>query len=290
MEQSQNLQISAVKIKGQSVSTTVVLFAVGIGFGFLVFFGWGLVDYISHYSTPEPPPVDTSYPKLSADINDRVKIALTAENVLDPASLDSNFNNKLGGGNSPVAGNLSDVSASLVNNAPRLPPFRASAGITPSETVVTPGVSAPVQIQPNTVNSTQVVSALDRLNERNNQIRRGLAVTPITEIYDIDEVTPLGVVGDERRREVLFYSPVTKQTFSAPLGTKFRNGQLEGAAEEGNTVEGVRFRREDTGRMETRTWAKNSQGKTTDSADQPLLAKEPVYNPKQNRPKVSRKQ
>lgn len=290
--QNQNFQIQSVKVKGKSVSTGIILLAVGVAAAFAVFFGWGLIDYISNYSKGEAPPVDTSYPKLTADINEKVAVALNAENVQDPASLASNFNNQMSGGNnSVIAENIKlsiPSSPNTGSETPRLPPLSVKAKTFPTETVI--------PVNPNGNQNATVAfnnepqnSAVDRLNERNNQIRRGNQVSSLPEIYDIDDVTPLGVVGDQKKREVLFYSPVTKQTFSAPLGTRFRNGSLEDAAEDGNTVEGVRFRRDDTGSLETRIWAKNAQGKTADSSEQPVLAKEPVLNPT-NKPKQARRQ
>lgn len=268
------------------MSATLILFGAGIFATISIFVVWLGIDVWKNYSKGEPPPVDTSYPKLADDLNDRVNIALNAGNIQDPSALTSNFNDRLNGSNNfadQTKSNLPPMTTGI--DTPKLPPLSVKAKTFPD------GINpASVQnSQPTLVASNEVKSdAADRLNERYGQVRRGNDVQPLPQIYDIDEVTPLGVVGDQKRREVLFYSPVTKQTFSAPLGTKFRNGSLEDAAGDGNTVEGVRFRRDDNGNLETRSWARTAQGKTSDSSEQPVLAKEPVLNP--IKPRQARRQ
>lgn len=255
-----------------------VLTGAGILAALLVFAIGGISDFLSGRGD-QIVPEDTSYPRLAPDMDQNVGNALNAANVVEPASFGSNFNDLLGAGKSNVP--------TLSDNSPKsatLAPLSVKANTFPAERLNNPANN------PATTNSTTAVlpvesssTALDRLAERNNQIRRGnQTVAPLPEIYDIEEVTPLGVVGDRRKREVLFYSPVTKQTFSVPLGTRFRNGTLEDAAGDEQTVEGVRFRRQSDNSLQTKTWAtRDESNKTSDSASQqPILKKENVEVPR----------
>ena len=272
--------------KGGLVPTWIILPGVSVAAMLVLLVGGYIGEVVMRTQTPATVPVDTSYPKMGSDLKDRVTNALNPQNQqAEPlGDLSSNFEDKTTRGSqpdlnqpgtggfapSPVVGQLltKEVKKNAVN------PFGAG-GVLPvpinSGGQTTAGGNAPV------IAATSDV--VDRYNERNGQLRRGAAVEPVAQIYDIEDVTPIGVVGDTKRRDVMFYSPKTKQTFAVPLGTRFRNGVLQDASGSGNTVDGVRFRRDGSEVAETRAWGKSKEDKKSDSSDQPLIANESVLNP-----------
>lgn len=240
--------------------------------------GW-IIEVVTGANPPKEV-VDTSYPRLAEDLSGRVSGAFSPATEITPDSLlASNFQERQESSNS----NKSDLATEKNNviispsqkevTLSKVNPFSTN---NPVKLTVSP---TPVVNQNNeqniTVNQTDTV--VDRFNERNNQLRRGGNVSPVSEIYDIEDVTPIGVVGDTRSREVMFYSPATKQTFSVPLGTRFRNGVLEAPTGVGNTVDGVQFMN-NTGTTVTRNWG-NSSGGSKETVEQPVLQNNPVVKP-----------
>lgn len=129
-----------------------------------------------------------------------------------------------------------------------------------------------------------------RLERRQNSVRRGEKVEPLTEVYNIEDVEAIGVVGDSKNREVLFYSPKTKQSFAAPLGTKFRNGRLEDADVKDNILTGLNFKRDDNGQKVTKEIVVVPKAKKKNSVEQPLLTDENVMTPTRQNPQAAKRE
>lgn len=270
----------------------LITFAAAVVGVFLI--GWGYEAIASANNTP-PPPVDTSYPKMQQTLEAKVDAAVEPQTETNPGELSSNFDDKFGSGKnnpqpSPNAvpnGALNIPMPPVRNSVPKIEPSSTPFAMNgmPNANTLNPAT------QPNAQPAVPVKTetALDRFKERNADIRRGLPVKPIAEIYDVEDVKWLGVVG-AGRKELLFYSPVTGQTFSVPLTTRFRNGTLAEAPSQGNALEGVRFIK-DNGSYALLTLANSTDGKTADSpVERPMIANEPVLVPsRQERTKISRK-
>lgn len=232
---------------------------------------------------------DENYPRLESDLPEKVDIALSNTNAVTPSGLALFFDNKLttsGASPNVPATNplLSQPSASNISppiKAVSAAPLRNSSipyPVSPSEYPSQPGKATTGM--PDSPPMPSGEDASDRLEKRTFALRRGEAVAAVSEVYDIEDVTPVGVVGNSRSREVLFYSPATKQTFSAPLGAKFRNGTLEGASQNGNVIDGVRFKNDINGVVVTSLWSKG-KNKTPSAAsgDAPVLSNQPDLTP-----------
>ena len=263
----------------------LVLFASAVGCLILTFIVFLALDLVFNPTVATAAPVsDDNYPHLAADLPQKIDIALNNANADTPSGLALFFDNKL---TTTAAGSLPGQSVLPTNglNSISLPKGLSSQQIARSPSVPYPANPAPLsvnQVSPLSIQPSPVISstenAQNRLSERQKATRNGGVMAPVSEVYDIEDVTPVGVVGDSRTREVLFYSPVTKQTFSAPLGAKFRNGTLEGASQSGNVVDGVRFKRESSGEQITRLWSKG-KNKDIQTTDTPVLSDQPVMTP-----------
>lgn len=100
----------------------------------------------------------------------------------------------------------------------------------------------------------------NRVAQRDAQARRGESVAPLNEYFDIEDVSPLGAVGDSLGRQIMFYSPATKRTFAAALGTRFRDGTFIGV-----TDEGVKFLRAGDNAEIIKKWARSMSDKAAAS-------------------------
>ena len=250
------------------------------------FFGSDYFSAASAESIVAASPDD--YPHLSKDLPQRVQLALTNGNAETPSGLALFFDDKLspnqGKTNSPAG--ATELVINKPNPATTVP--RISLPIKP-EANFPPTGGYGQTMPPNNVPPVPAVETEDsqvRLERRQNNIRRGETVESLAQVYNIEDVEPIGVVGDSKKREVLFYSPTTKQTFAAPLGTKFRDGTLEDADVKDNILTGLNFRRDDNGQKLTREIGTIPKSKKKNSVEQPLLTDENVMTPTRQNPQV----
>jgi hypothetical protein len=227
---------------------------------------------------PIPTAAD-DYPRLAANLPERVQLALNNGNAETPSGLAMFFDDKLGN-NQASTNSATPTNAEVSINKPN-PNVTVPRINLP---VTDPSIPQPVETNQMTIAQTMPTpadteDAQTRLERRQNSVRRGETVGSMSEVYDIEDVEPIGVVGDSKRREVLFYSSKTKQTFSVPMGSKFRNGRLEDAEIRDNVVDGVNFRRDNDGQKQTRVWGKTPSNKKKNSIEQPVLTDQPVLNP-----------
>lgn len=219
---------------------------------------------------------DDNYPRLAADLPDRVDMALNNQNLSAPSGLLMLFDSKLNSTGSAGAA----PAASVFNQIqPRPLPSGFGGGGYPNRGALPSAFPTPVplpgsnpsasidSLYPNSSAPATVAAAvLERLKERQNAVRRNESVPAIWEAYDIEDVVPMGVVGDEKSRDVGFYSPTTKQRFSAPIGARFNNGTLVGAAQKGGDLVGIRFRKAATGETFVRMFTRSAKGKEAEES------------------------
>lgn len=72
-----------------------------------------------------------------------------------------------------------------------------------------------------------------RLAARDADRRQGRTVRPLAFYLSYKDVLPLGIVGNSDRRDVLFFSLSTTQTFAAQPGTRFFDAQLVSVSDDG---------------------------------------------------------
>lgn len=109
----------------------------------------------------------------------------------------------------------------------------------------------------------------NRLRERDRMARNGKeALQPISTVYDVEDVEPIGVIGKTSASEVLFRSKTTRKVFSAPLGAKFNNGTLRDAE-----ATGVIFVNDQSRAAEKKFWVKTKAVK--DNEAEPVLPVNP---------------
>ena len=101
----------------------------------------------------------------------------------------------------------------------------------------------------------------NRLRERDRLARAGRdSLEPLSTVYDVDDLEPIGVIGKSQASEVLFRSKTTKKVFSAPLGARFNNGTLRDAESTG-----VIFVRDADKSVEKKFWVKSKPVKDTEA-------------------------
>lgn len=227
-----------------------------------------IFDKVSAYSDGKKlQPVPADYPRLSADLRSQLDgggdLPVEAQTVgfdtaNNPFSDRTNLANLAAAKNNQVNGSFNNPVVAPGANV--LPPMPNNPG---GKTVFaqSPTVSAVPNMPPNIpVGNSDETLNLYRQRQRdrlNGQTDNGKS----SEIYSIDEVRPLGVTGRGDKREILFYSPTTKQTFTAPRGSRFRDGEMEDVNETG-----VSFRKTDRSQVTTK-WARNAAGAKTADAD-----------------------
>lgn len=248
-------------------------------------------DLIYHSKTENDFPVSGSdFPRLSKNLSERVQLALNNENADTLSGLAMYFDDKLNENQSSNPASNSVNNQTIVRSVVPQTASRTTVPMTSYSSVPQPVGNSPTMVQNSTTLPVDTETAQTRLERRQNSVRRGGTVEPMSEIYDIEDVEPIGVVGDSRKREVLFYSPTTKQTFSAPLGARFRNGTLDGAEIKDNVVDGINFKRDADGQKLTRAWGKKPSTKKNNSVEQPLLTDEPVMTPTRRNPQSAKRQ
>lgn len=249
-----------------------------LGSFFLTFAGFLLLDAVFNPNAAAAAAAagDDNYPRLAADLPGRVDMALNNQNLSAPGGLLMLFDNKLNSTGSAGAAPAAPVFNQI---QPRPLPSGFGGGGYPNRGALPSAFPTPVPLPgsnpsasvdspyPNSSAPATVSAAvLERLRERQNAVRRNEPVPAVWEAYDIEDVVPMGVVGDEKSRDVGFYSMATKQRFSAPIGARFNNGTLVGAALTRGDVVGVRFRSSSTGATFVRLFARGKNGKEVEES------------------------
>lgn len=79
-----------------------------------------------------------------------------------------------------------------------------------------------------------VAETKSRFENREERIRLGLNAGPESEVFAVDDLLPVGVVGGgSGRQEVMFYSRALKRTFSFAVGSKLFDGWIGEVRAEG---------------------------------------------------------
>jgi hypothetical protein len=241
-------------------STLLLLFVITVVVTILVGVAWSVVSFAAEGDIPKAQA--PAFPQLAADWQKQIDVAMSPSaagiaDVTNPFVDRRGISGKVDSGvNAPAAPVSSNVPAPRMRNV--FVPGGGNVRSIPSPVFPPAGAqTAVVAVEPALTDNAGFLN--EQMSEQERRALRGDKLLPVTEIYGISDLRPLGGVGAGRRREVLFDSPVTKQSFSVPVGTRFRDGVLESVSDDG-----VFFRRAD-GSTLFRSWATGSgSGKNTD--------------------------
>jgi len=229
-----------------------LLIAVGVGFAVEKFRWQAQAQDIRRNAD-----ADTAvYPHLDTSVRQQLDKALMPDNLnltaaqnpfIDRANLSSQ-----------KTGALQTIQTSVT--APLPPTGGGLQAIIPPNQLPLNGSNQTATIQNNALGELN-----NRLRERDRMARNGKdALQPLSTVYDVEDVEPIGVIGKTSASEVLFRSKTTRKVFSAPLGAKFNNGVLRDAE-----ATGVIFVHDQSRAAEKKFWVKTRAVK--DSEAEPVL-------------------
>lgn len=240
-----------------------LFFLCPILFGWVVGLGMDKIRWSQQNSETEQlgEKIDTSiYPRLDRSVRAQLEKALNPDN-LGLRAAQNPFIDRA---------NLSNQKITVVPITPGAMPMPMPM---PPSANPTGAIVQPNQLPPPVANSqASTANAADemnrRLRDRERSARGGNSLPPISTVFDVDDVEPIGVIGKQNAREVLFRSKSTKKVFSAPLGARFNNGTLRDAESSG-----VQIERDGNKSPEKKIWAKSKPLNSTEP--EPVL---PVKN------------
>lgn len=77
-------------------------------------------------------------------------------------------------------------------------------------------------------------ATIERIRQRERRLRSGQDAGPLSSIFALDDLLPIGTVsGGEGQEEVMFFSKAVNQTISFPVGSRFFDGWLVGYRPDG---------------------------------------------------------
>lgn len=257
----------------------LIILGVFVAAIFMIFVGLWMRDGIALLMTKETviePSRD--YPRLSPQLEKNLAESFNttfewqSPDIFDPykdrAGLDGKTANVVGGGtvNSTPA------------NMPNIPTpnnYRNMAQNFPNQVMPVPQQQ---QQQPTFVPQTnQEQTRVSGTKERVEQVDRDSRYTgnnnaSNSELYEVEDVEPLGIVGDKKSREILFYNSQTKRTVPVRQGQRFYNGRFVAVTEDGVVIE------TDSGTKVVKNWVRDR--KNTQKSNNPNPQLDVDFNPK----------